>query len=104
MLLWWKAWDPEGVPAELCVRNPDGTPVALDPTNPAAREALRASDALDARSPEGLDADGLKVDFTARTPSGRALEHHGPGWGIALLHELLAVVYARRRRRSRTRS
>ena len=44
-------------------------------------------------SPEGLDADGLKVDFTARTPSGRSLEAHGQGWGIALLHDLLRVVY-----------
>jgi hypothetical protein len=44
--------------------------------------------------PDGLDADGLKIDFTARTPSGRALSHDGESWGIALLHELLAVVYA----------
>jgi hypothetical protein len=43
---------------------------------------------------EGLDADGLKIDFTARTPSGHALSTQGPGWGIALLHELLATVYA----------
>jgi len=34
VLLWWKAWDPEGLPPELCIRNPDGTPVAFDPTNP----------------------------------------------------------------------
>jgi hypothetical protein len=43
---------------------------------------------------DGLDADGLKVDFTARTPSGRALTLHGEGWGIALLHQLLSVVYS----------
>jgi hypothetical protein len=91
VLLWWKAWDPEGLPAELCVRNPAGRAVAVDPSNPHAREALRAS-VRAMLSPDGLDADGLKIDFTARTPSGRALEHHGPGWGIALLHELLAVV------------
>jgi hypothetical protein len=92
VLLWWKAWDPEGLAPELCVRNPAGTPVAFDPGNPAAREELRRVVAS-MLSPEGLDADGLKVDFTARTPSGRALAHHGPGWGIALLHELLAVVH-----------
>lgn len=92
VLLWWKAWDPEGLPPELCVRNSDGAPVALDPSNPATREALRES-VRAMLSPDGLDGDGLKIDFTARTPSGRALEHHGPAWGIALLHELLAVVY-----------
>lgn len=92
VLLWWKAWDPEGAPPELCVRNPDGVPVALDPSNPAARELL-ATQVGSMLSADGLDADGLKVDFTARTPVGRALTAHGGAWGIALLHELLAVVY-----------
>jgi hypothetical protein len=92
VLLWWKAWDPEGLPPELCVRNPDGVPVAVDPTNPDTRAELRAQ-MLRLLGPDGLDADGLKIDFTARTPSGRALTTHGRGWGIALLHELLRVVY-----------
>jgi hypothetical protein len=93
VLLWWKAWDFEGLPADLCIRTPDGTPVALDPTNPRTREALR--DAVTAMlGPDGADADGLKIDFTARTPSGTALTTHGPGWGIALLHDLLSVVYS----------
>jgi hypothetical protein len=93
VLLWWKAWDPEGADPELCIRNADGAPVALDPSNPATRDFLR--DML-ARllSPDGLDADGLKIDFTARTPTGSALSHAGGAWGIALLHELLAAVYA----------
>jgi hypothetical protein len=92
VLLWWKAWDPEGVPPALCVRTPDGTPVGLDPTSPATREFLEAmvGRLLD---PEGLDADGLKIDFTARTPIGHALSAHGSAWGIAMLHELLRVVY-----------
>ena len=93
VLLWWKAWDPEGLAPELCIRNLGGEPLGLDPSNPATCELLsRCIEAM--LSPEGLDADGLKIDFTARTPSGRALEHHGPGWGIALLHRLLEVVYA----------
>jgi hypothetical protein len=93
VLLWWKAWDPEGLPPELCVRTPAGTPVAFDPTNADAAALLRRS--LHALlAPEGLDADGLKVDFTARTPAGAALELAGDSWGIALLHELLRVVYA----------
>ena len=90
VLLWWKAWDPEGFPPELCIRNPDGAPVAVDPV--AAGDELRAM--LEAMlGPGGLGADGLKIDFTARTPSGRALVATSRAWGIALLHELLAVVY-----------
>jgi hypothetical protein len=97
VLLWWKAWDPEGVPPELCVRNPDGAPVAVDPSNPAARAFL--GEMLERLlGPAGLDADGLKIDFTARTPSGHRLLHHGPGWGIALLHRLLETVYAAAKR------
>jgi hypothetical protein len=45
-------------------------------------------------APGGIDADGLKVDFTARTPTGRGLTARGSKWGIALLHDLLSVVYA----------
>ena len=93
VLLWWKAWDAEGLPAELCITDAAGTPLALDPTNPAAREALTET-ITRMLAPDGLDADGLKVDFTARTPSGSSLLTHGDGWGIALLHDLLAVVYA----------
>jgi hypothetical protein len=93
VLLWWKAWDFEGLPPELCVRTPDGTPLTLDPTNPAAAAALEASVAR-MLGPDGLDADGLKIDFTARTPSGRALAAAGPAWGISLLHRLLSLVYA----------
>jgi hypothetical protein len=92
VLLWWKAWDPEGLPAELCVRNAAGTPIALDPRIPAARTLL-AKAVHEVLSPAGLDADGLKVDFTARTPTGRSLTGAGGPWGIALLHDLLSVVY-----------
>jgi hypothetical protein len=92
VLLWWKAWDPEGLPPELCIRRPDGTPVGLDPGAPGAA-ALLAELMHELLSPEGLDADGLKVDFTATTPTGSALTSAGPRWGIALLHELLRVVY-----------
>jgi hypothetical protein len=93
VLLWWKAWDPEGLPGDLCIRRPDGLPVAADPTNPSLRALLREV-MHELVGPAGLDADGLKVDFTARTPSGAALTKHGTAWGISLLQELLSVVYA----------
>jgi hypothetical protein len=93
VLLWWKAWDPEGLPDELCIRRPDGRPVAFDPTNPRARALLTAV-MHELCGADGLDADGLKIDFTARTPSGSLLRTEGRGWGIALLHQLLEVVYA----------
>lgn len=90
VLLWWKAWDPEGVPAEECIRDPRGRPVTVDPANPAYRERLTTivKTLLD---PAGLDADGFKIDFTQRGPSGASLTDSG-SWGIALLHQLLTIM------------
>lgn len=92
VLLWWKAWDPAGLPAEECVLDPAGRPVAVDPANPAYRARLRGIvDHL--LSKDGLDADGFKVDFTQRTPSGQTLTATDGVWGIASLHVLLGTLY-----------
>ena len=40
----------------------------------------------------------MKLDFSARTPSGPGLSHHGPEWGFELLHRLLAIVYEETKR------
>lgn len=92
VLLWFKAWDPEGLPREACVTDRLGGPVAADPTSAAYERILR--EAMHAMlDPDGLAADGLKVDFTAQTPSGPGLHRSGGEWGVALLHRLLALVY-----------
>ncbi|THF85470.1 hypothetical protein E7T09_16030 [Deinococcus sp. KSM4-11] len=89
VLLWWKAWDPEGLPPEACVTDDLGGVVAADPTSPAYREILASSVR---RMLLDYGADGFKVDFSARTPSGPGLRRHGHAWGIALLHELLGLL------------
>lgn len=96
VLLWWKAWDPAGLPAEECVADAAGRPVAADPGSPAYRARLRG---IIGRllGPAGLDADGLKVDFTQRAPSGRTMRP-APGsdglWGVAALYRLVAEIHA----------
>jgi len=92
VLLWWKAWDAEGLPAELCVRNAAGRPLGFDPAHERTRAELTEMVAR-LLGPDGLDADGLKIDFTARTPTGYAATSASGSWGIALLHELLRVVH-----------
>jgi hypothetical protein len=96
VLLWWKAWDPSGLPAEECVTDPSGRPIAADPGSPAYRERLRRM-VFDLLGTAGAGADGFKVDFTQRCPAGRALSRPGaePGapWGIAALHLLLRTIY-----------
>lgn len=92
VLLWFKAWDPDGLPPEACLRDRLGRALAADPDSPAYRQILR--DALaEMLGPDGLDADGLKVDFTAQTPAGPAVDGPRPAWGVALLHRLLTLVY-----------
>ncbi|WP_282944983.1 hypothetical protein [Cellulomonas endometrii] len=105
VLLWWKAWDPEGLPADECLVDAGGRPVAVDPASPAYRERVRRTVAH-LLGPDGIDADGFKVDFTQRSPAGHAVHRHAaaagtePGvprpdgpWGAAALHALLHDLY-----------
>ncbi|UBV44259.1 hypothetical protein LAJ19_13860 (plasmid) [Deinococcus taeanensis] len=89
VLLWWKAWDPEGLPLDACVTNDLGERVTADPTSPAYEAILRAAVR---RMLLEYGADGFKVDFSARTPSGPGLNRHGAAWGVALLHRLLWIL------------
>ncbi|TDD27083.1 hypothetical protein E1218_11535 [Kribbella turkmenica] len=95
VLLWWKAWDEEGATADACVTDAGGNPVGLDPDSPACVALI--TEAVEYMLGD-LDADGFKIDFTARTPSGSSLRHSGPRWGAALLHEQLRLVYATAKR------
>jgi hypothetical protein len=96
VLLWWKAWDPTGLPVAECVTDPAGAPVAADPGSPAYLAHL-AEIVTRLVGPDGLDADGFKVDFTQRAPTGRGLRRPtataGAAWGIAALHRLLATLF-----------
>jgi len=96
VLLWWKAWDPEGLPADECVLDPGGVPIAADPGSPAYLEHL-AQIVAELLGPDGVDADGFKIDFTQRSPTGRLLQRPGAPagapWGIAALHAMLRTIH-----------
>jgi hypothetical protein len=76
VLLWLKAWDPEGLPASECITNSAALPISIDPTNPAFERRQRAS-VRQMLLPDGYNADGFKIDFSARIPSGPGLKAHG---------------------------
>ena len=92
VLLWWKAWDPEGLPASECVTDPSGRPVAVDVNSSAYRARLGRTVQL-LLGPDGFDADGFKVDFTQRAPSGESLRATPGPWGIAGVHALLGALH-----------
>jgi hypothetical protein len=45
-------------------------------------------------SSDGYDADGFKIDFTARIPSGPGLRAHGIEWGLELMKRYLSILYS----------
>lgn len=92
VLLWLKAWDPEGVPVEECITNAAGLPLAVDPNNIAYEKRLRES-IRRMLGREGYDADGFKLDFTARIPSGPGLRTAGNAWGLELMKRYLGQIY-----------
>lgn len=91
VLLWLKAWDPEGVPPEECIRNAAGLPIAVDPTNPAFERRMRAG-IRRMLGVGGYGADGFKVDFSARIPSGPGMLQYGDAWGLELLRVWLLIL------------
>jgi hypothetical protein len=92
ILLWLKAWDPEGLPDEECIVNAAGMRLAFDPSNPSFERRLRES-IRRLLGPHGYDADGFKIDFTARIPSGPGLRTHGDVWGLELMKLYLQIVH-----------
>jgi hypothetical protein len=97
VLLWLKAWDPEGLPVEECITNAAGLPIACDPSNPAFARRMRAA-VRRMISPRRYGADGFKVDFTARIPAGPGLSLWGDTWGLELMRTYLKLLYAEAKR------
>lgn len=97
VLLWLKAWDPEGLPIEECITNAAGVPVACDPSNPTYERRLRAA-VRQMISARGYGADGFKIDFTARIPAGPGLKIHGDTWGLELMHRYLGILHSESKR------
>jgi hypothetical protein len=97
VLLWLKAWDTEGLPPDECITNAAGLPIACDPSNPAYERRLRAS-VQQMISSHGYDADGFKIDFTARIPAGPGLKIYGDIWGLELMRLYLSILHSESKR------
>ena len=97
VLLWLKAWDPEGLPLEECITNAAGLAIACDPSNPAYERHLRTT-VQRMISPNGYNADGFKIDFTARIPAGPGLNIHGDSWGLELMRLYLSILHSEAKR------
>jgi hypothetical protein len=47
---------------------------------------------------DGLDADGFKVDFSARIPSGPGLKTHQDLWGLELMKQYFSILHSEAKR------
>ncbi|MBE2270517.1 MAG: hypothetical protein IAE80_19930 [Anaerolinea sp.] len=91
VLLWLKAWDAEGIPADECITNAAGVKLAVDPTNPAFEQRFRESIRV---MLQDYDADGFKLDFTARIPTSPGLRLYENVWGLELMKRYLSILYS----------
>ncbi|MDD5704513.1 MAG: hypothetical protein PHR35_01205 [Kiritimatiellae bacterium] len=94
----WPAWSTEGLPAEECVLR-DGAPVACDITHP--KYERRFSEMVRrwfSAGPDGLNADGVKVDGSLSLPTGPGLKNHGNLWGLELQRRYLSILYEEAKR------
>lgn len=92
VLLWLKFWDPEGLPVDECITNAQGQIVSVDPTNPKFIQRFRHSIEF-LLSDQGAGADGFKVDFSARIPSGPGMHVYENIWGLELMRSMLALLH-----------
>jgi len=90
VLLWIPLWHPEGLPPGWCIHR-DGKPYKADPRNPDYLHHL-ADHVRFLLHTEGLDADGLKVDWTNQGPWDLT-DHADEVWGVELLRRYHAAVY-----------
>lgn len=94
VLLWYGAWDREGVPDEETITDPQGRPRCVDPSNPAYQQRLRdMMHRLLSPDPGCCNADGIKYDWTNGIPVGPGYKLHGPEWGIELMKLYTKTIY-----------
>jgi hypothetical protein len=92
-LLWFKIFDPEGIPEEAVVTADDGDR-RVDVSHPAFLKIL--DDALyRILSPDDgcYDCDGIKIDYAFQMPIGRKFRTYSGRYGVEWLYEFMKHIY-----------
>jgi hypothetical protein len=92
VFLWLATWNPGGLDEALRMPHDPGLGDCCDPTNPEFRRRLAEAVAY-AVAPDGLNADGFKVDFTGDLPRGGGYRPAGDLWGLDLTHDYLKLIH-----------
>lgn len=92
-VLWFKLFDPEGLPESLCVTTDEGE-LRIDVSHPDYLRILdEALHRLLSADPGCYNADGLKIDFGFLNPIGRKVKTYSGKYGAELLYELFVHIY-----------
>ncbi|MDD2709273.1 MAG: hypothetical protein PHV34_14900 [Verrucomicrobiae bacterium] len=98
VFLWTAAWSPAGLPRDECITR-NGVPIAGDMTCSKYEKRFREmARRWFSSGPDGLNADGIKVDGLLAMPTGPGLENHGNLWGLELQRKYLSVLYEEAKR------
>ncbi len=92
VFLWLATWNPGGLDEALRMPHDPGLGDGCDPTHPEFRRRLADAVAC-AVAPDGLNADGFKVDFTGDLPRGSGYRPAGDLWGMDLTHDYLKLIH-----------
>ena len=94
-LLWFKIFDPEGIPEEAVVTTEEGER-RVDPSHPAFLAILDEALHRIFSSDEGCyDCDGIKIDYAFQIPIGRAFRTYSGKYGAELLYDFMKHIYDR---------
>ncbi|NLE13661.1 MAG: hypothetical protein GX628_08310 [Clostridiales bacterium] len=93
VLLWFKLWDPEGWPEELCIVSDKGER-RIDPSQPAfIAELDRILHRLLSDEPGRMNCDGFKLDFAFWNPIGRGFKTYSGRYGVELMYDMMKHIY-----------
>ena len=100
VVLWFKSWNPEGLPDDECVLSETGQKLSLDPTAPAYRARVRDLMHTLLSADDGcMNADGFKIDSIIRIPLERNMKIHEKGYyGVSLLYRFMELLYTEAKR------
>ena len=94
IMLWYKLWDAEGLPDEMCMIDTENGNRLADPTNPKYQAYLKETMHRLLSPDEGCaNAWGLKLDYAFMQPTGRNMKSYSGKFGVELYLELIRLIY-----------
>ena len=94
VVLWFKVWDPEGIPEDECIML-EGKKFSVDPTNPKYLKRLENTIYKLLSNDEGCyGCDGFKIDFMDMAPRKKgAIAYEKGVYGLEMLKRLFHNIY-----------